>query len=428
MRSSFYALVVFSFVTAHAGQLPLGSPIVESGGVVQGEAENYHLKANSTVAPATDAWVEVPTVAAQGATFENAQGGLFFQCQPDDATAPSAAFSGANAGAQVDYKIQISTAGTYRLYLRWDGWNDASDSLYAGILELADGAGGTHADWYEDAGHVTSDFAQQNWDGLGEAEANRFDPAQNVMTWTISAGAIAANAGIFTLRVVGREDGVALDAWRLQLTSLPDPNPVAVAGSSVIIGQDEFSYADGVIAGRNGGTNFDFDNTTNNGGFIGFTRETASTWDAVFGAPSIVAGKLTTQESGAKREYGAPSEANGAVNDAGSSAYRQVYYRVQMTRTAGATWTGISSYDFNTEQIFFGVPFNVNPGSGVREFGIEQGGVTYSGVPVVDGQTYNLVAKLDFVNDTLALYVDPNFSLPESQNTPAVVRPYVFGS
>lgn len=411
-------LSLIAISAANAGLLTL--PYVESAGMVQGQAEDYHAKTISTVAPATDAWVEVPTVAVQGATFENAQGGLFFQTQPDDATA-NAAYSGVGAGASVDYTIQITTPGTYQLYLRWDGWDGASDSIYAGIVELADGIGGTHADWYEDAGHTTSDFAQQNWDGLGQAEVNVFNPTQNAMTFTLAAGP-------YTLRVVAREDGVALDAFRLQLTSLPDPNPVATTSSSVIIGQDEFAYADGQIAGKNGGTNFDFDNTYNNNGFIGFTRETASTWDAAFGMPMVLSGKLNTLEAAAKRKYGSPSEYNGAVNDAFSSAYRQVYYRVQMTRTAGATWTGISSYDFGDERVFFGVPGSPNPVSGLREFGVEQNGTTYSGMTVVNGVTYDLVAKLDFVNDVIALYVNPDFSKPENQNTPVATRPYLFGN
>ena len=46
-----------------------------------------------------------------------------------------------------------------------------------------------------------------------------------------------------------------------------------------------------------------------------------------------------------------------------------------------------------------GVQDAVNPSSGVREFIIGESGVTYTGVPVVDGADYTLVAKLDFLND-----------------------------
>lgn len=410
------ALALIALSTANAGLLSPSSPYVESGGIVQGEAENYHAKNPSA---ANSGWREGPTanaVVPAGVTFENANGGAFMQV-PDVTGSSSVAFA---SGPSIDYYIQITTPGTYRLYLRWDGYDGASDSIYAGLA--TDQAATNFIDWFEDYNHTTSDFGQQNWDGLGQSQVNVAAPAQNAITFTI------ATAGTYTLQVVAREDGVALDAWRMQLTTLPDPNPVATASSSVVIGQDEFAYPDGQVAGKSGGTNWDFDNTTNNGGFIGFTRESASTWDAVFGTPMVLTGKLNTIESGAKREYGSPSEANGAVNDAFSSAYRQVYYRVQMTRTAGATWSGVSSYDFGTEQIFFGVPFDPNPSSGVREFGVGQNGVTYSGMPVVSGATYDLVAKLDFVNDIIALYVNPDFSKPESLNTPVATRPYVFGN
>ncbi|MBK8037265.1 MAG: hypothetical protein IPK22_09040 [Verrucomicrobiaceae bacterium] len=304
-------------------------------GLVIGEAENYHAKSIGN----GDEWLEAPTTAVvpAGVTFENASGGLFMQVQPDNG--PSAAtFSGAAVGAAIDYKIQINTPGTYRLYLRWDGHNNDSDSLYAGILELVDGIGGTHADWYEDNIASTSDFALQNWNGTGQAEVNVANTAQNPMTWTISAGDITANGGLFTLRIVGREDGVALDRWRLQLDSLPDPNPVPATGLNVLIGQDEFDYADGDLVGRSGGTNWDFDNTTNNGAFIGFRREGGSTWDGIFGNNQVVSGSLQTLNSAAKREFSAPTEEHGAINDWGSSPHKQVYFRADDTghRSRGA--------------------------------------------------------------------------------------------
>jgi uncharacterized repeat protein (TIGR03806 family) len=397
---------------ALGGLLPPASPYVVTGGYVEGEAENYHAKA----AADGDEWLEAPTnpVVPGGVSFENATGAgnLFMQVQPDDGPG-SVAYA---AGPSIDYYVQFTLPGTYRLYLRWDGHDGASDSIYAGITELTDGLGGTHADWYEDFNHTTSDFGQQKWDGSGQAEVNVAAPAQNAMVFTIPG------AGIYTLRVAAREDGVALDAFRIQLASMPDPNPVAVTSDNIIFGQDDFTYANGSVAGSTGGTNWDLDNTTNNGGFIGFTRS-PSNWDAVFGVASVLSNKLTTKESGAKREYGSPSEFNGSVNQDGSTRYKSVYYRVKMTRAAGATWSGISSYDFATERIFFGVPEAPNPASGVREFIIGENGATYSGVPVVDGQTYTLVTKIDFVNDKLSLWVDPDLSQPET--APNAVRPYL---
>jgi hypothetical protein len=389
-----------------AGLLPPGAPYTFTNGLVIGEAENYHAKS----APPDgngDEWIEVPTnaVVPTGVTFENASGGLFMQAQPDNGPG-SVPFSGAGSGPSIDYYVFFPASGTYRLYLRWDGHDGSSDSIYAGITELADGIGGTQADWYEDYAHTTSDFGQQGWDGSGQAEANVAAPTQNAMTFTIPG------SGIYTLRVVAREDGVALDSFRIQLATMPDPNPLAVLGQNVLIGSDSFTYANGLINGRNGGTNWDFDNTTNNNGFIGFQRAGASTWDTVFGTPTVAASTLTTQDAGAKREFGFPGEIEGCVNQEGSTRYKSVYYRVTMTRSAGATWAGMSAYDFANERIFFGVPADPNPSSGLREFAIGENGVTYTGVVANEG-TYTLVSKIDFVNDKISLWINPDLTQPE---------------
>ncbi|MBL9132446.1 MAG: hypothetical protein JNG86_14680, partial [Verrucomicrobiaceae bacterium] len=181
-------LIVALFASpALAGLLPPTSPYVVTNGVVTGEAENYHAKAAGN----GDEWLEAPTnaVVPTGVTFENASAGLFMQTQPDNGPG-SVPFSGAGSGPSIDYSVQFTVPGTYRLYLRWDGHDGSSDSIYAGIVELADGIGGTHADWYEDFSHTTSDFGQQGWDGTGEAEVNVATPAQNAMTFTIPSSGI----------------------------------------------------------------------------------------------------------------------------------------------------------------------------------------------------------------------------------------------
>ena len=404
VRSLFFA---FLSCSAFAGLLPSNQPYTLTNGILEGQAENYHAKSPSG---STAGWREIPTnaVAPSGVTFENATGAGNLAMQvPDITGSSSVAYA---AGPSIDYSVFFAAPGTYRLYLRWDGYDGASDSIYAGFVELADGAG-PNADYWVDTGHQTSDFGQQGWDGSGEAEANTGNAAQNAMTFVIPA------SGTYTLRVVAREDGVALDSFRI------DPNPVAVTGQNAIFGQDRFDYPNGAIASRNGGTNWDFDNTTNNDAFIGHTRWTPATWDAVFGSPTIASNALVTQDSAAKREHNA-SEVDGVFNPLGSTRYQTAYYRVKMNRTAGATWSGMSVYDFNNERIFFGVQDAVNSSSGVREFIIGEtgGSVTYTGVPVVEGADYVIVGKLDFLNDRLSIWINPDLNLPEG--TPNATRTY----
>ena len=394
-------LVELSSIPVLAGQLPPGAPYVVSNGVVEGQAENYHAK---NPVPADAGWREIPTnpVVPAGVIFENATGTGNLAIQlPNVVGSSSVAFA---SGPFIDYYVTFAVPGTYRLYLRWDGYDASSDSIYAGIA--TDAAFTSILDWYEDYNHTTSDFALQGWDGSGQSQVNIAAPEQNPMIFTVPS------SGTYTLRVVAREDGVALDSFRLQLASMPDPNPVAALGQNVLIGSDTFTYANGLINGRNGGTNWDFDNTTNNNGFIGFQRAGASTWDTVFGTPTVATNTLTTQDSGAKREFGFPGEIEGCVNQDGGTRYKSVYYRVTMTRSAGATWAGMSAYDFANERIFFGVPSDPNPSSGLREFGIGENGVTYTGVAANTG-TYTLVSKIDFVNDKISLWVNPDLTQPE---------------
>jgi hypothetical protein len=82
-----------------------------------------------------------------------------------------------------------------------------------------------------------------------------------------------------------------------------------------------------------------------------------------------------------------------------------------MTRSAGATWAGMSAYDFANERIFFRRA-DPNPSSGLREFAIGENGVTYTGRRGNEG-TYTLVSKIDFVNDKLSLWINPDLTQPE---------------
>jgi hypothetical protein len=92
-----------------------------------------------------------------------------------------------------------------------------SDSVFADIVELKDGVGGSIADHYELTDSLDANFASPAWDAGGGFEENAAASSNSPMTWLIST------AGIYTLRFSLREDGAALDAWVFQLDGLPDP-------------------------------------------------------------------------------------------------------------------------------------------------------------------------------------------------------------
>ena len=168
-----------------------------------------------------------------------------------------------------------------------------------------------------------------------------------------------------------------------------------------IIGLEQFAYPDGAIAARNGGTFWDYKNVppAGHGGV-------ASAWQNVSGAPTVSAGRLVTNNSSARRTYH-PNEPDGAVS--GTTVEKIVYYKV--TFTTGATlpdFAGLSSYFFATEQVFFGKPF------GQPNFGFVKGADTVlSTVAVQPNTTYTLVTKLDYVTNTIRLFINPDLAAPE---------------
>lgn len=78
-----------------------------------------------------------------------------------------------------------------------------------------------------------------------------------------------------------------------------------------------------------------------------------------------------------------------------------------MNRSSGAVWSGVSSYDFGAERLFFGVP---GGGGATDTIGISESGVgeTLGVISLVDGVAYDMVAVVDFDNDLVGLFVDPD--------------------
>ncbi len=174
-----------------------------------------------------------------------------------------------------------------------------------------------------------------------------------------------------------------------------------------IIGVDSFDYPDGIIAGQAGGTFWDCKNTSPTG-----HTGVKSTWDDISlgGSATISGGRLVTHNHGwAKREYNGASETEGAVND--TNVAKAVYARV--TVTTGATlpnYFGLASYDFGAERMFVGKRI----GSSTFGYQIEGGTNANGSVTVPASATFTLVFRLDFVADTISLYLDPDLNRPMS--------------
>jgi hypothetical protein len=103
-------------------------------------------------------------------------------------------------GPFVDYVVRIATTGVYRLFVRWDSPNGASNSFYAFVL---DPAGNLFGNVETYSGNQDRDFATNPWDQATEL-------------WTLAAGD-------YTVRLVPREEGAAIDALIVQLDSLASP-------------------------------------------------------------------------------------------------------------------------------------------------------------------------------------------------------------
>jgi hypothetical protein len=229
----------------------------------------------------------------------------------------------------------------------------------------------------------------------------------------------------------------ASDAAEILYGSSPVNAGSLFGGNRALVGADNFdAQTNGPAAGATGGSGFDFDNTEANDAFIGHTG-TFSDYDDAFGTSSFSGGKLLTLNSGIKREFNGPGEgvvANGDEwsgrfnGDPLSSNSQVVYFRADLTRGAGTTWSGISAYDFGTERTFIGVVDIANPVSGNREFSIGAPAATpvYTGIQPVPGRAYTLVCKIDFTNDLLSLWINPN--LAGAEPTPVATTPFLLSN
>jgi hypothetical protein len=150
-----------------------------------------------------------------GAKFTNASGDRYVQVVPEAGNAfNNADGSQIDSGPQIEYEFRVPASGRYNLQIKWDGFDGGSDSLFASIVELKDGVGGSDADWYRFAHSGDSDFDTIPFQGVAAFEGTSASGGDVDATWDMLAGQT------YTLRLTPREDGVAVDAMRLVL--VPD--------------------------------------------------------------------------------------------------------------------------------------------------------------------------------------------------------------
>jgi len=186
---------------------------------------------------------------------------------------------------------------------------------------------------------------------------------------------------------------------------------LTLASPAALVGIEGFDYADGSIIGLTGGTGWTYERTDEPAA----PAQTPSNWNNVFGNSAIVSSTLVTSNGGVLREFGGVTEGTGSTSNEREGAFRAsgiLFFSTSMTVAAMLPegenqWAGVSTYDFGAERIFFGLP---GQGGATRFFGIggAGGGDVFSTIPVTAGTTYTIAGMLDFDNDRVGLWVDPD--------------------
>lgn len=130
-------------------------------------------------------------------------------------------------GAFIDYRVAIEKPGTYRLYLRWLGLDQGSDSLYVFLLKpdgtVPKGAGPDYFIFHQFKGGWF-------WDsrGIGGTPYSSTAGSLDTAVWRIK------EPGVYTIRVAQRENRTALDTLVLQTSDLPSPADSELAESRFV--------------------------------------------------------------------------------------------------------------------------------------------------------------------------------------------------
>ena len=191
----------------------------------------------------------------------------------------------------------------------------------------------------------------------------------------------------------------------------------SLSAGAAVVGFEGFDYPDGTVVDQAGGTGWAYERTQETGA----VDSVPSDWDLAGGTANVVGGTLVTTGGGARRQFNGPVEGSAAGSNEREGAFRgtgSVFFGADMTRQAGADWSGVSSFDFANERLFFGVP------SGQAFFGISENGVgrtLSTTLQPAAGQTYRIVAEVNFDADVVRMWVNPDAG---DQATPDLTRPY----
>src|SRR5262245_56005735 len=158
-------LIHVSALSIFVAGLPVTAAVYkEAGGRVVIEAEHFDKRTTNTadmhhwqIVPDENGNPDTPTDPG----FNNARGGKYMQSLPDNGQNKNTDTNVVGIDGYLEYKVQINNPGLYRLYLRWGGFDGASDSIYAQIRELMTTAApaGPGPDWYRYGRNNTGRFA-----------------------------------------------------------------------------------------------------------------------------------------------------------------------------------------------------------------------------------------------------------------------------
>ena len=162
---------------------PNGDCFIETGGEVVMEAENYSNMLAGSGNAASSSW--------QMFSDGTASGGTAMETTPN-----TGVWTGLNTnGPRLDFKINFSTTGTYRVWVRGSGPGNNDDSFHAGL----DGVAYTNSSGYGMS-------VEGPWRWVASAGGNYVDIP-------------ITTAGTHTLNIWMREDGVQVDKIVMRTTT-----------------------------------------------------------------------------------------------------------------------------------------------------------------------------------------------------------------